>query len=103
MRNSYKLLNSSMNNKCNSSGIQMHRIKDLEQWLNSPVTKDLLELIQEHRDACRDAITGVFLNQKISTIDLNEISQLKGQLLAMDIMIGIQDFLKEKTEVKSEN
>lgn len=81
----------------------MIRPKDLEDFLSSPVTKELVSLIQEHRDASRELITDTMVNvQSVGDVDLYLISQYQGQVRAFDVLLDIENFLSERVEVKNE-
>lgn len=75
------------------------RKKDLEMYLNNVCTKDLLELIQEHRDASFKMVTESMMNiNSVRDIDLCKIAEYRGQVQALDLILDLEEFLSERLD-----
>lgn len=75
------------------------RYKDLEAWLDSNVTRDMLSLLAEHREASYRLITDSMLEgNSLKDIDLTLIAEYRGQVNAFDLLLNTKDFLREKVD-----
>jgi hypothetical protein len=75
-------------------------MKDLEEWCNNGVTKEIVELIQERRNASSESLIGTVLNSySLKDVDLCELSQYRGQIYALDLILDIEEFVRHKLEV----
>ena len=72
-------------------------MKDLEDWLASPVTREFQELLQEHREAPYQYITEAIINvQNVKDLDLHKISEFRGQVHTFDMLLKLDEFMKER-------
>lgn len=79
------------------------RKKDLELYLNNPITKDLLELLKEHRDASFTMISDVMIGvPSLADLDLCKIAEYRGQVNTFDRVLDLEDFLSERLEETKE-
>lgn len=82
---------------------QQIREKDLVVWLEHPITRTLLALIKEHRDACLEIIDLKVLNtEPISTLDIADLAQFRGQYFSLDKIYEIREFLEETLEERKD-
>lgn len=69
---------------------------EFDEWLEKPQTRAFLELIKEHVLADKEAITNVMLNTgSINNIDLHQISQLRGQIVTLELILDTESFMGE--------
>lgn len=76
----------------------------ITEWLNHPVTEEMLRLLQRHQKANKDdlmerMVYGSALNEE----SLQLLAQLKGQILAFDQLVNIKEFLIELVEEHPED
>lgn len=72
-----------------------------ETFLNDPVTKDLFDLIREHRDASHQALTETMINApSLANVDMCILAEYKGQVQAFNLLLDIQNFLEDRLERK---
>jgi hypothetical protein len=63
------------------------------------MTQELIDLILQHRNASQDYISIKVMNiGTVKDLDLYEIAQYRGQVYAMDAILDIQQFFKERLE-----
>lgn len=75
----------------------------LDDWLNSDLTKALLETLLEYKDATKDSITDE-ISKHISAkdIDLYKIAELRGNLQTFNTVLDIEEFVSFKIQLKEE-
>jgi hypothetical protein len=67
--------------------------------MEHPVTKKMMEILQDHRDSNQNSVTEILLGgPSLSKIDLHVVSQIKGQILAFNEMLNIKTYLIEAIE-----
>ncbi len=66
------------------------------------MTRELLNLLSEHKDAAKEVISECMMGaNSVQDVDLFKIAQYKGQIHALEEVIDLEDFLREKLEVKN--
>lgn len=79
------------------------RQQDLNEWLELKETREILELIKEHREAPYKMITEALLNvTSIKDIDLTKIAEFRGQVQALDAVLDIEMFTREIIEERKD-
>ncbi len=82
--------------------LEIQKIKrlDYEDWIDSPVTKALMELIREHRQASYLMVTEQMINEpSLKDIDMCMVAQFRGQVQTFDRLLDINEFLEERLEL----
>lgn len=75
---------------------QLLKQQQVSDWLDSPVTRAYLELIDEHLEANRGGVTQIVLSGKVIR-DLGEdLAQLKGQIYTLELLKEVRMFLQER-------
>lgn len=68
----------------------------IREWLNLQVTKEMLRLVSDIQAANKEQLTGLIINgPSFGQQDLHILSQLKGQILALDEVLKTKEFLQE--------
>lgn len=71
----------------------------INQWLSDPVTQEMLRLIREHCESNRtDLSNRVLYGTTIDPIQMQDLAQLKGQVLAFEKMLNIKEALLDLSE-----
>ncbi len=90
-----------LNNQLAQQGLI--RQKDLDEWLNSQVTIQLLEALQERRKDTFEYINLAALSiNDIKKLDLHEISKFKGSVQILDEILDLEEFLRDRIELPKE-
>lgn len=81
----------------------MIRPKDLQEWLEHPVTREYRELLVEHREASYKMVTEFLINSpSLGNIDLSKVAEFRGQVYTFDSLLDLRHFLLERVEVKND-
>ncbi len=76
----------------------------LTEWARNPITKGLINKIQVLLMANEEELTGrVIHGPSLAQQDLHTLSQLRGQILALEEVVKIKEFLSELTEEEVNN
>lgn len=79
------------------------RRKDFDRWLEDSTTREMLELIKEHRDASYRMVTDAMLYvSSLKDVDMCLVAEYRGQVHAFDQIIDTEEFLREKLERKED-
>ena len=74
------------------------QIKEIQGWLNDPVTKQFMLLVQEHKNANEAVVAKSALGCKsLADLDLCELAEYRGQYQAFEQILDINFFLNEVT------
>ena len=77
---------------------QLLKPQQVSDWLESPVTRHFKELLIEHVEANKSALTNIILSGKVIRDLGEELAQIRGQLYALELVNELEFFLKERTE-----
>ncbi len=72
---------------------------DLQEWQQHPLSKLLLSRLLDKRDDLVAFINIQVLQTKsLKDIDLHELSEYRGQIVAVEDILAIEEFLKQPVE-----
>lgn len=71
----------------------------ISEWIKQPVTREYMNIVREILESNKDQMTGMVINgPSLGQQDLHILSQLKGQILALEQVLQTKEFLSELTE-----
>lgn len=75
----------------------------INNWLQDPVTQEMISILKEHRDLNQEALIDSIMNgNALDPKNLQDLAQLKGGILTLDQVINIKDYLLDKSEDQEE-
>lgn len=71
----------------------------ITNWVKHPVTQGMLTLTTEILESNKDMLNGLIVNgPSLGQQDLHVLSQLRGQILALQQVLNMKEFLSELVE-----
>lgn len=77
--------------------------EQVAMWLNHPITQGMIELVRQHKEANeKDLQEAILHGPSLTHVDLHLLSQLKGQILALEQVLNTKEFLLELIEEEAD-